>query len=107
MHELSSGTPAGGNGAPLLSGDLVFFDSEESNIVHVGIAISSTRMINAPNEALRRASTALVNWELGVVQAGFVNHSRRCGQSAPKYLFRRSAKLSPSMHSNRSSALAS
>ncbi|MFC0539891.1 NlpC/P60 family protein [Kutzneria chonburiensis] len=65
MHELSSGTPAGGNGAPLLSGDLVFFDSEESNIVHVGIAISSTRMINAPNEALRRASTALVNWELG------------------------------------------
>jgi cell wall-associated NlpC family hydrolase len=35
-------------GAPLLPGDLVFFSSSPHTITHVGIAISSTQMINAP-----------------------------------------------------------
>ncbi|CAM3762577.1 bifunctional lytic transglycosylase/C40 family peptidase [Kibdelosporangium persicum] len=35
-------------GTPLLPGDLVFFSSRPGKITHVGIAISSTHMINAP-----------------------------------------------------------
>jgi cell wall-associated NlpC family hydrolase len=34
--------------APLLPGDLVFFGNSPNTITHVGIAISSTQMINAP-----------------------------------------------------------
>jgi hypothetical protein len=36
-------------GTPLLPGDLVFFGSGSHTITHVGIAISSTHMINAPH----------------------------------------------------------
>ncbi|MEV6639643.1 NlpC/P60 family protein [Amycolatopsis sp. NPDC051371] len=35
-------------GTPLLPGDLVFFGASSHTITHVGIAISSTHMINAP-----------------------------------------------------------
>ncbi|MGH3760202.1 NlpC/P60 family protein [Actinophytocola sp.] len=35
-------------GTPLLPGDLVFFGTSPNTITHVGIAISSTHMINAP-----------------------------------------------------------
>jgi cell wall-associated NlpC family hydrolase len=34
--------------APLLPGDLVFFGNRPNTITHIGIAISSTQMINAP-----------------------------------------------------------
>jgi cell wall-associated NlpC family hydrolase len=36
-------------GTPLLPGDLVFFGGSPTTITHVGIAISSTDMINAPH----------------------------------------------------------
>jgi cell wall-associated NlpC family hydrolase len=35
-------------GTPLLPGDLIFYSNSSGRITHVGIAISSTQMINAP-----------------------------------------------------------
>jgi cell wall-associated NlpC family hydrolase len=36
-------------GQPVAPGDLVFYGSSPSSVTHVGIAISSTQMINAPH----------------------------------------------------------
>jgi cell wall-associated NlpC family hydrolase len=37
------------SGQPVQPGDLVFFGTSTTNITHVGIAISPTDMINAPD----------------------------------------------------------
>jgi cell wall-associated NlpC family hydrolase len=40
------------SGQPLLPGDLLFFGASASTVTHVGIALSSTEMINSPDVGL-------------------------------------------------------
>jgi cell wall-associated NlpC family hydrolase len=40
------------SGQLLMAGDLVFFGTSKTAITHVGIVISSTEMINAPDVGL-------------------------------------------------------